>query len=74
MLDRALLYFTISAWCVLALWVGFVFWRQTRTRSLWTAIKNTLRIRRLLVYVAALLLVTLINAATVFIYPQYVVW
>ncbi len=72
MLDRALYYFTITAWCVFGIWVCYVFWRQTRTRGLWTAFKNLLRMRRLLMFLAMLLLVTLVNAATVFIYPQNV--
>lgn len=72
MLDRALYYFTIIAWCVFGLWIVYVFWRQTRIRGLWPAFKNLLRMRRVLIYFAALLLITFINAATVFIYPQNV--
>ncbi len=72
MLDRALYYFTIIAWCVFGIWIGYIFWRQTRSRGLWTALKNLLRMRRMLLYLAMLLLVTFVNLATVFIYPQYV--
>ncbi len=72
MLDRALYYFTIIAWIVFGVWICYIFWRQTRFRGFWTAIKNLLRMRRLLVYLAMLLLITVVNAATVFIYPQYV--